>query len=55
MYNFTIHSFKFCSNIDTGELCSYFSKHLGSFREVFDAVEVLNSTVSKALHKSAEV
>lgn len=42
------------NNIDTEELCLYFSQHLGAFRDVLSSMEDLNIAVSKALQKSAE-
>ncbi|XP_022108117.1 N-terminal EF-hand calcium-binding protein 1-like isoform X2 [Acanthaster planci] len=41
------------TNIDTGELCTYFSKHLGPYREIFAALEDINSSVSTALQTTA--
>ncbi|XP_038069249.1 N-terminal EF-hand calcium-binding protein 1-like [Patiria miniata] len=40
-------------NIDTGELCTYFSKHLGPYREIFAALEDINVSVSTALQTTA--
>ena len=50
-----IFFFFLSSNIDTGELCAYFSKHLGPFKDIFCALEDLNNAASKALVKTAEV
>lgn len=42
------------NNIDTGELCSYFSSHMGEFKGIFSALEDLTQAVSGALNKSAK-
>ncbi|XP_025076329.1 N-terminal EF-hand calcium-binding protein 1-like isoform X1 [Pomacea canaliculata] len=36
-------------NIDTGELCAYFSQHLGEFKEVFGMLEDLNKSITDVL------
>lgn len=41
-------------NIDTGELSTYFSSHLGPFRAIFGAIEDLSQGVSTALQETAE-
>lgn len=43
------------SNIDCGELCSYFSKHLGPFKEIYAKVGELNTVVNDALVKTSKV
>ena len=43
------------SKIDTGELCSYFSQHLGDFKEIFGTCEDLNKSMTKVLYSTAEV
>ena len=43
------------SEIDTGELCTYMSAHLGPFRDVFSAVEGMNLSITKALQTTAQV
>ncbi|XP_070575594.1 N-terminal EF-hand calcium-binding protein 1-like [Ptychodera flava] len=42
------------NNIDTGELCAYFSQHLGPFREIFAALEDVSGSVTKALQSTAK-
>lgn len=42
------------NNIDTGELCTYFSNHLGPYQQIFGALEDLTQGVSKALQQTAE-
>ncbi|XP_013412335.1 N-terminal EF-hand calcium-binding protein 1-like [Lingula anatina] len=42
------------NNLDTGELCTYFSQHLGPFKEMFGALEDLNHSMTKALNQSAQ-
>ncbi|XP_077983309.1 N-terminal EF-hand calcium-binding protein 1-like [Glandiceps talaboti] len=42
------------NNIDTGELCTYFSKHLGPFQEIFAALEDLSHSVTNALQVTAK-
>ncbi|XP_013396077.1 N-terminal EF-hand calcium-binding protein 1-like [Lingula anatina] len=42
------------NNLDTGELCTYFSHHLGPFKEMFGALEDLNHSMTKALNQSAQ-
>nr|KAG5708028.1 hypothetical protein BaRGS_025166 [Batillaria attramentaria] len=41
-------------NIDTGELCTYFSHHLGDFKEIFGNLEDLNKCMTKVLYATAE-
>ncbi|XP_041376232.1 N-terminal EF-hand calcium-binding protein 1-like isoform X2 [Gigantopelta aegis] len=43
------------NSIDTGELCSYFSKHLGEFRCIFASVEDLSAKITNALFATAPV
>ena len=43
------------SKIDTGELCAYFSQHLGDFKEIFGTCEDLNKSMTKVLYSTAEV
>ncbi|XP_076470651.1 N-terminal EF-hand calcium-binding protein 1-like isoform X2 [Babylonia areolata] len=42
------------NNIDTEELCSYFSQHLGDFKEMFGTCEDLNKSMTKALYSTAQ-
>ncbi|XP_064599196.1 N-terminal EF-hand calcium-binding protein 1-like isoform X2 [Liolophura sinensis] len=42
------------NNIDCGELCSYFSKHLGPFKEIYAKVGELNTVVNDALVKTSQ-
>ncbi|XP_076157508.1 N-terminal EF-hand calcium-binding protein 1 [Alosa pseudoharengus] len=39
-------------NVDTDELCEYFSQHLGEYENVLAALEDLNSTVLRAMDKT---
>lgn len=47
--------FVFVSNIDTNELCAYFSKHLGEFKEIYGLVEELNNKISSVLQSTSQV
>ncbi|XP_071785006.1 N-terminal EF-hand calcium-binding protein 1-like [Asterias amurensis] len=42
------------TNIDTGELCSYFSKNLGPYRDIYAGLEDINASVSTALLTTAK-
>ncbi|KAK3086258.1 hypothetical protein FSP39_015845 [Pinctada imbricata] len=42
------------NNIDTGELCEYFSKHLGPMKEVYALVEELQQKVTNVLFSTSE-
>uniref|UniRef100_A0A3P8YJF2 EF-hand domain-containing protein n=1 Tax=Esox lucius TaxID=8010 RepID=A0A3P8YJF2_ESOLU len=39
-------------NVDTDELCEYFSQHLGQYENVLAALEDLNMTILKAMDKT---
>ncbi|KAK6328001.1 hypothetical protein J4Q44_G00036470 [Coregonus suidteri] len=39
-------------NVDTDELCDYFSQHLGEYEKVLAALEDLNRTILKAMDKT---
>ncbi|XP_071225164.1 N-terminal EF-hand calcium-binding protein 1 [Salvelinus alpinus] len=39
-------------NVDTDELCEYFSQHLGEYEKVLAALEDLNMTILKAMGKT---
>ncbi|KAJ7991939.1 hypothetical protein DPEC_G00289060 [Dallia pectoralis] len=39
-------------NVDTDELCEYFSEHLGQYENVLAALEDLNMTILKAMDKT---
>ncbi|XP_062384982.1 N-terminal EF-hand calcium-binding protein 1 [Sardina pilchardus] len=39
-------------NVDTDELCEYFSQHLGEYESVLAAMEELNSSVLRAMDKT---
>ncbi|KAL5021281.1 hypothetical protein ScPMuIL_000436 [Solemya velum] len=41
-------------NIDTNELCAYFSKHLGEFKEIYGLVEELNNKISSVLQSTSQ-
>ncbi|XP_064641416.1 N-terminal EF-hand calcium-binding protein 1-like isoform X2 [Lineus longissimus] len=41
-------------NIDTGELCAYFSKHMTSFKDIFVSIEGMNKSLNNALQKTAQ-
>jgi hypothetical protein len=43
------------SNIDTGELCEYFSNHLGEMKEIYSLMEDLNHKVTSVLQSTAKV
>ncbi|XP_030833669.1 N-terminal EF-hand calcium-binding protein 1 [Strongylocentrotus purpuratus] len=43
------------NNIDVGELCEYFSAHLGPFKEIFGGVEDMSVFVSSALQQTSQV
>ncbi|KFQ29786.1 N-terminal EF-hand calcium-binding protein 1, partial [Merops nubicus] len=40
------------SNLDTEELCEYFSQHLGEYQNVLSVLENLNITILKAMDKT---
>uniref|UniRef100_A0A8C1K1L7 N-terminal EF-hand calcium binding protein 1 n=1 Tax=Cyprinus carpio TaxID=7962 RepID=A0A8C1K1L7_CYPCA len=40
------------NNVDTDELCEYFSQHLGEYENVLAALEDLNVTILKAMDKT---
>ncbi|RMC15178.1 hypothetical protein DUI87_07360 [Hirundo rustica rustica] len=42
-------------NLDTEELCDYFSKHLGEYENVLSVLEDLNITILKAMDKTKKV
>ncbi|CAH1780104.1 unnamed protein product, partial [Owenia fusiformis] len=42
------------NNIDTGELCTYFTQHLGQFGPIFSAIEKMNGHVSQALMETSK-
>ncbi|CAG11156.1 unnamed protein product, partial [Tetraodon nigroviridis] len=42
----------FPSNVDTDELCDYFSQHLGEYEKVLAALEDLNLSILKAMDKT---
>ncbi|XP_041755786.1 N-terminal EF-hand calcium-binding protein 1-like [Coregonus clupeaformis] len=42
-------------NVDTDELCDYFSQHLGEYEKVLAALEDLNRTILKAMDKTKKV
>ena len=48
----TVSSF---SNIDTNELCTYFSQHLGEFKEIFGLLEEINRKMTNMLYGTAKV
>ncbi|CAL8371891.1 unnamed protein product [Boreogadus saida] len=39
-------------NVDTDELCEYFSQHLGEYENVLGALEDLNMSILKAMDKT---
>ncbi|KAJ8303332.1 hypothetical protein KUTeg_019728 [Tegillarca granosa] len=41
-------------NIDTGELCDYFSQHLGEFKEIYRLVEDLNQKITNVLMTTSQ-
>ncbi|KAG8005217.1 N-terminal EF-hand calcium-binding protein 1, partial [Nibea albiflora] len=43
---------KMQSNVDTDELCEYFSQHLGEYENVLAALEDLNMSILKAMDKT---
>uniref|UniRef100_A0A673AR37 EF-hand domain-containing protein n=1 Tax=Sphaeramia orbicularis TaxID=375764 RepID=A0A673AR37_9TELE len=42
-------------NVDTDELCEYFSTHLGEYEKVLAALEDLNISILKAMDKTKKV
>ncbi|XP_048753005.2 N-terminal EF-hand calcium-binding protein 1-like [Ostrea edulis] len=42
------------NNIDTGELCEYFSNHLGEMKKIYSLVEDLNHKVTSVLQSTAK-
>lgn len=40
--------------IDPGELCQFFSQHLGEFKPIYDVVEDLHTKINTALHTTAK-
>ncbi|KAL3859501.1 hypothetical protein ACJMK2_009719 [Sinanodonta woodiana] len=42
------------NNIDTGELCDYFSKHLGEFQELYGILEDLNKKINGILASTSQ-
>ncbi|MBN3315331.1 NECA1 protein, partial [Atractosteus spatula] len=42
-------------NLDTDELCEYFSQHLGEYENVLGALEDLNISILKAMDKTKKV
>ncbi|KAF7211579.1 N-terminal EF-hand calcium-binding protein 1-like [Nothobranchius furzeri] len=42
-------------NLDTDELCGYFSEHLGEYENVLAALEDLNMSILKAMDKTKKV
>ncbi|CAC5419852.1 unnamed protein product [Mytilus coruscus] len=40
--------------IDPGELCQFFSQHLGEFKQIYDVVEDLHTKINTALHTTAK-
>uniref|UniRef100_A0A8C7MFH7 N-terminal EF-hand calcium binding protein 1 n=1 Tax=Oncorhynchus kisutch TaxID=8019 RepID=A0A8C7MFH7_ONCKI len=42
-------------NVDTDELCEYFSQHLGEYEKVLAALEDLNMTILKAMGKTKKL
>uniref|UniRef100_A0A8B9MMU6 EF-hand domain-containing protein n=1 Tax=Accipiter nisus TaxID=211598 RepID=A0A8B9MMU6_9AVES len=42
-------------NLDTEELCEYFSQHLGEYENVLSVLEDLNITILKAMDKTKKV
>ncbi|XP_062611379.1 N-terminal EF-hand calcium-binding protein 1-like [Saccostrea cucullata] len=42
------------NNIDTGELCEYFSNHLGEMKEIYSLMEDLNHKVTNVLQSTAK-
>uniref|UniRef100_A0A8C1Q3T5 N-terminal EF-hand calcium binding protein 1 n=1 Tax=Cyprinus carpio TaxID=7962 RepID=A0A8C1Q3T5_CYPCA len=43
------------NNVDTDELCEYFSQHLGEYENVLAALEDLNVSILKAMDKTKKV
>lgn len=52
-----LKTFPLCiySNIDTGELCEYFSNHLGEMKEIYSLLDDLNNKVTNVLQSTAQV
>uniref|UniRef100_K1R0F1 N-terminal EF-hand calcium-binding protein 1 n=1 Tax=Magallana gigas TaxID=29159 RepID=K1R0F1_MAGGI len=42
------------NNIDTGELCEYFSNHLGEMKEIYSLLDDLNNKVTNVLQSTAQ-
>ncbi|GFR78961.1 N-terminal EF-hand calcium-binding protein 1 [Elysia marginata] len=43
------------NNIDTNELCTYFTQHLGEFKEIFGLLEEMNKKMTNVLYGTAKV